>query len=292
MQVLNSTNLPTALVDAVKNDPYDDGGADISVTRLIGPPQITYLYKEHYDELTEDVLDRIWSLLGQAVHVILERADQLGVTEKRLFTEVQGWKVSGAFDRLVVTAKMILQDYKVTSGWAMLRGPKIEWEQQLNLLNYLCHVNGYEVSGLQVVAIFRDWHHTMALRNPDYPQQQAKAYHVQKWDLKITETYLNERVKLHKHAMDTGEYPECTNEERWYSKEQIALKKEKRQKAVRVFDAGDDEGRDKYLRSKNIVVDGVKYFWEHRPGEYKRCDKYCPVSAFCLQWGKNELVDQ
>ena len=100
VKITNKHGLPQALVNAVQNDPYDGGVADISVTRLIQPPQIGYLARGV--ELEEDVSERIWVLLGQAVHTILERAYQHSdaLVEQRLYTECCGWTVSGKPDLL------------------------------------------------------------------------------------------------------------------------------------------------------------------------------------------------
>ena len=71
--VTNVHGLPEALVPAVTNDPYV-GGGDISVTKLIDAPQVRALTRKHHDKLVVDVSERIWALLGQGVHTVLERA--------------------------------------------------------------------------------------------------------------------------------------------------------------------------------------------------------------------------
>ena len=73
MKITNVLNLPQPIVDAVQNDPYDSGESDISVTRLISPPRQVALANEHGRKLTEDCADRLFSLMGQAMHHILER---------------------------------------------------------------------------------------------------------------------------------------------------------------------------------------------------------------------------
>ena len=100
MKLTNKHNLPEAIYNAVKNDPYRKQG-HITVTTLINPPRIRALEQRHADELEEDVSDRLWSLLGQAVHVVLERAGADNVLqEERLGTQVNGWTLTGQFDRL------------------------------------------------------------------------------------------------------------------------------------------------------------------------------------------------
>ena len=71
--ITNKHGLPQSIVDAVANDPYV-GGGDISATKLIDAPQIMQLTRQHKDQITVDVSDRVWSLFGQAIHTMLERA--------------------------------------------------------------------------------------------------------------------------------------------------------------------------------------------------------------------------
>ncbi len=75
MKYTNLSNLPKAIERAVINDPYESN-SDISTTRLIAPPRIRVLQKRNWDLITEDVSDRIFSLLGQSVHHVIERAKQ------------------------------------------------------------------------------------------------------------------------------------------------------------------------------------------------------------------------
>jgi hypothetical protein len=157
----NKLNLPRSIVAAVTNDGYSRGKSDISVTQLISPPFQRKLRETV--EPQEDVADRIWSLLGQSVHTVLERAYPEGTTdavvETRLFTTVEGWSVSGQMDVLEAGT---LMDFKVTSVWS--RKGKPEWEQQLNLLAALCRRQmaetgdvRFNVNRIQIIAIFRDW---------------------------------------------------------------------------------------------------------------------------------------
>ena len=51
MKITNELGLPEALVAAVRNDPYDAGTCDISVTKLISPPRMVALEAEHGKEI-------------------------------------------------------------------------------------------------------------------------------------------------------------------------------------------------------------------------------------------------
>ena len=95
----NKHNIPQQIVSAIMRDPYSRGGAHISVTQLIQPPRIIQLKKRLENEIEEDASDRVWALLGQTCHKILERSDDTGAFhEERISLEVEGWTVSGASD--------------------------------------------------------------------------------------------------------------------------------------------------------------------------------------------------
>lgn len=264
----NLYGLPDALVNAVRNDPYT-GGGDISVTKLIDSPQKRALAKQYRDVVVEDVSERIWSLMGQAVHTVLERAQTSALVEQRLFAKVDGLTLSGQFDRAHIQDR-VLQDWKVCSTYKA-DGDK-GWERQLNVLRWLARENGIEIDRLEVVAIFRDWKKSEALRKADYPQQAVKTVTVPVWPYETTLEYIRERMDLHK-AADSGMAAECSEDERWYSGTTYALMKLGGKRAIRVSPVREelgDPGPD-----QEIVV---------RPGANRRCEHYCEVAPFCPQY--------
>lgn len=258
----NKHGLPVPLINAMKNDPYTRGRSDISVTQLIQPPQPRKLLKGR--EIEEDASDLIWRLLGQAVHTILERAyPGTAIVEKRLFSEVLGWVVSGQFD---VFDNGTLSDYKITSVYAYGR-VKPEWENQLNLLAALARRNSMDVKKLEIVAIFRDWRPKEALSD-DYPSSQVAVVPVQLWPEEKATAYLEERVRV--HQMENP--PPCSDEERWAQPEKWALMMKGRKRAVKLFET----------KPEITLLDGQ--YWEHRPGAFRRCESYCAAAPFCQQW--------
>jgi hypothetical protein len=265
--ITNKHGLPEALVAAVQNDPYT-GGGDISVTKLIDAPQRRALWLQHRDAVEEDVSERIWSLLGQAVHHILERAGTDTLVEQRLFAEVLGWTLSGQFDRLHLESRT-LSDYKVTTTYKA-KGDD-NWTRQLNVLRWLGAKNGLEVDALEIVAIFRDFRRAEAKRNPDYPQQSVKVIPVPVWPLDETEEYVKTRILLHQGAAAGDLNVGCTDEERWYTGDKWAIVKPGGKRALKVLD-----------EAPIAVPDGM--LLEHRPGQYRRCEEYCEVARWCPQW--------
>lgn len=267
----NRLNLPDVIVAAVENDPYTRGTSDISVTQLITPPYQRQLRANH--EVIEDVSDRIWSLLGQATHTIIERAYRgKGKVEERLFMEVNGWTVSGQYD---VIEDGVLHDHKITSVWAVKGDTKIEWEQQLNLLRLLAHENDIEIRGLRIIAILRDWSKVKAKMDSTYPQAQVVPVDIPLWPLERTRAYLHERVALHRLA----DPPPCTDEERWKTDDVYAVMKVGRKTAVKLYD-------DPIAANRHVVEAGAGHSVVKRAGGYRRCAEYCNVNHVCPQYAQ------
>ena len=135
------------------------------------------LEEKHIDDISVDVSDEIWKLLGQSVHTILERANEDNpdtITEERMYANVGGWTVSGQTDSISIDSG-ILKDYKVTSVWSVIsamREGKIDWEQQLNCYDWLNRQNYPEriINQLNIITINRDWSKNQKLsRGADYP---------------------------------------------------------------------------------------------------------------------------
>lgn len=289
MKFTNNNNLPESFVQAVTNDPYyDEERGDISVTTLIGPPQIRVLKAKHDDQIIEDVTDRLWALFGQMGHAILERQTTPStIKEIRLFAKFCGWDLSGKFDNLSLILEMILQDYKFTSTYAV-KVIKPEWEAQLNILNLLAKINGYKgIKKLQVVAMLRDWNQSMLLKSPDkYPQFPIKVIDVPMWSDEKTEQYIIDRIKLHQEA-DAGNVLPCTDEERWASTLCYKVIKEGNKNASKggvftaEFSADPKHEADQFIKNHK---DGALMTAVKQPREFKRCEKYCAVAPFCKQF--------
>lgn len=281
-KITNLYGAPDALVAAVANDPYDAGASDISVTKLIDAPQRRLLGRKHANDITVDVSERIWALTGQALHHILERAETNELVEQRLFADVDGWVLSGQFDRLHLGRKA-LQDYKFTTTYKA--NGDDNWIRQLNILRWLAHQHGHQVDTLEIVAIFRDWRRGSAERDPQYPQQAIKVIDIPVWDLDETHEYIRERIAMHQ-AAQKGTFIPCNDEERWYTGTKYALMKPGGKRALRVVDESDPD----VLQALLNEAAQRKYEVDVRIGEYRRCARYCEVSAFCEQWAKAKQV--
>lgn len=292
MKITNLQNLPQAIVNAVINDPYDGKGSDISATRLLAPPRINILTKKHWDELEEDAADRIFSLLGQSVHHIIERAAQEGdLSEERVFVnnkQTNGWTVSGQFDYLTKDGDLI--DFKTTSAWAVvdaLKNGKSEWEAQLNILDWLIRHSEtklpIKVKSLSIVAILRDWSKMKALTSVDYPKQQVVTIPITMWSDAEQDAYVQGRIALHQSAALQEEPPICSPEERWNKPDTYAVMKDGRKSAVRLLPSMDEA---KQFIKDNGMSEGKGSKIVLRAGEDTRCAHYCAVRDYCTHWTK------
>ena len=276
MNYTNNANLPQPLVSAIQFSDYDKVG-DISVTGLIQPPRIRQLMLRHDKEITEDVSEGIWRLIGSIGHKILERADtdnHLSEERLRMYTGEPDWAISGKADLL--GPDMTLSDYKFTSVWAV-KDAKIEWEQQLNLYALLYKHNGFLVERARIVAVLRDWSKIKAFKDPDYPQVGVVVREVPLWPSEQQEAFLGQRVRAHQQAdkLADDDLPMCTEEERWHKPNKYAVKKGTNKRATRVFDSNEEA----YEFKKNSELAGL--YVEYRPGEDTRCLHYCAVKDFC-----------
>lgn len=295
MKITNKYGLPGAIVEAIKNDSYTPGEkCDISVTQLISPPQLVQLHRTHRDEIEEDASDRIWALMGQAVHTILERSEPSAIVEKRLYGDFNGWRISGQFDRMTLR-EATLQDYKFASVWELINGLKPDRVAQLNILAELAIVAGHPIKRLEIVHIARDWSKQKARFDSNYPQSQVQRVQIPLWTHEERVAYINERVAMHQAARG-GEHVPCTDDDRWMRGDKWAVMKVGRKTALRVL--GDSESAKEWAESNGAdvaeIVDDIselkngQIYIQHRKGEAVRCESYCAVADFCAQYKGEE----
>jgi hypothetical protein len=278
--ITNKFGVPDVIFNAAKSDKYSRGNADISVTSLIDSPQIAVLRERHSEDLTADVSDRIWALLGTATHHLLDKSsgnsEGSHTTEERLFCRLGGWTISGGIDsQIQVGGSIDILDYKVTSAMSVIKG-KSSWEKQLNCYAYLVYKNkGLPVRKLEICAILRDWSRTTARRDRSYPQSPIIVVPVQLWDVEEQEAYILGRVHLHQAAR-AGEDIGCTPEEQWAYGEKWAAVKEGGKRAVRLFDT--EEEASNFAKEKGLTT--IK-----RSATCARCEgDWCGVNRWCKQW--------
>lgn len=297
MKVTNRFNLPQPIVNALLKDEYSRGASTRSVTTLIDSPRLRILRAEHEGSLEEDVSDRLWSVLGSAMHKVFEEASgdlANHISEERLFLEHSGWTVSGAIDlqEILPTGAIALTDFKMASVWSVTFGLKEDWVAQLNAYAWLVrHSKGMRVERAQIVAVLRDWKARDASFKHDYPQSPITVVDIPLWSDAQQDAYMAERIRLHQAAeferLTGGELPPCSGKERWERPAQYAVMKTGNKRAIRVLDSM--AAAREYIHDKEL---SDKHYVELRPGANVRCEDWCEVSAHCSQWARIKQVTE
>ncbi len=300
MTLTNELDLPEPIVRAIKGHDYaytkTIPGApykpicDFTTTQLIAPYRITVLRQKYDEHLTEDASDRIFALFGNAVHSILETAndeetpvyDLDGVlvpnprylVEKRFYADFPGGRLGGRIDVFEISSGT-LDDYKLCSYHVVKDGIKPEWQAQASINALLMEVDaGLKVKRARIIALFRDWSKMAAQRQNDYPPRQVAVLDVPLWDTHKTLAYINDRIAALRDAQANGA-PVCTPEERWRKPDQWALKKRGKKRASKLYDSEAEA-----LAAVALDESGESHV-EDRPGEDTRCLSYCSVTAYC-----------
>lgn len=270
----NRHNIDPVIARAVMEDDYEAVG-DTSVTRLVRPPQVTYLESVHGDEIVQDIVEGLYSLEGRALHHIIAqgKGDLPVVQEHRMMVEYNGWEISGQFD-VLYTDTRTLKDYKVSSVWSHILGGKQDHDEQLNFYAYLARRNELRVDRLKVVMWFRDWMASQVERDKQYPPLKVIEHEIPMWPVDSQVLAFQAKVELHQKAM-SGTYPQCTAEERWARPDSWAVMKPGAKKAYRVF--------EEQALAHPMAASMSGYEVVYRPGENVRCARYCPVMQFCEQ---------
>lgn len=283
MKLTNKYNLPQTFVNVLNRPTYTKGKAHLSATEIINSPRIVQLKKIHWDNLEEDVADKVWAIFGTAIHAVLELGkDDHHIIEQRLHANVDGWDISGAIDlQRVEDDGIIVADYKTTGAWAVMN-EKSDWEQQLNIYAWLVEkVKKVPVKKVEIIAIIRDWSRRDAQVKEGYPEAPIKVIDVPLWTFAQRENFIKERIQLHSNALFAAEtsddLPECSPSEMWEKPAFWAVRKIGNKRATAVFDT-----EDKALAK--IEELGKGYEIEFRPGERTRCANFCQVRDFCGQW--------
>lgn len=281
MNYTNTHNLPSSVVDAMTHSTYDLSKTDVtklSVTSLIDAPKSRLLRVRHWNEITEDVSENLWRILGQAVHSVMEGIKEKDrFIEERLSEKVGNSIVTGKID-LYEAKEKIVQDYKITSVWSVVNGAKPEHEKQLNSYAWLYRKAGFEVNSLRIVSLLRDWQKSKA-GDGNYPVIPIVVTLVKLWTIGEQQEYIESRVRLHEACMkdEDDAIPPCSPEERWQTPDVWAVHKGKNIRATKLCSSmAEAEETAKTVEAARI---------EFRQGEDKKCLGYCPVKQWC-SYGK------
>jgi hypothetical protein len=285
MKITNKQGLPAPFVALLARDFYTKGASQYSVTELMSPPKIRRMREQYDEEIEVDATELIASQLGTFMHSKLEgKAVEGYLNEERIFHSIDGITISGQIDIQEQTDDgIVIVDYKFVKAWSIqqhLAGKKDEWNIQLNIYKWLVEtVKKQKVCGLKICAVAKDWS-ARGVTQEHYPQAPAVMIDIPMWDSVTTETYVRQRLDMHRFAKQAHEFGEeiqpCTDEERWMSETIYAVKREGRKTAIRVF---------KSIEEATELAEKEKGYVEERKGEPVRCaGNFCGVSKWCKQY--------
>lgn len=283
MILTNHLNLPEQIVNAVKKDDYNNNGT-YSATTLLKDPKEIILFNRHKDEITEDVSEHVYSLLGTSVHYILEKAEEgeNQFKEERLYYKFGDDTISGKFDFYDMEEEM-LGDYKVTTVYKYLLGDNEHYRFQLLTYAYLLRKNGFPCKGGRIYQIFRDWQRSKAKFDKSYPQKPVNVitFRFYDKDFAYIENEIQQRLaNIHKYEdFADDEIPICSKENRWATDDKFAVMKKGRKSAVRVLNS--KEEAEEWMKNNGGE------FIQERPAESRKCVDYCSCCEFCNFWREN-----
>ena len=283
MILTNHLNLPEQIVNAVKKDDYNNNGT-YSATTLLKDPKEIILFNRHKDEITEDVSEHVYSLLGTSVHYILEKAEEgeNQFKEERLYYKFGNDTISGKFDFYDMEEEM-LGDYKVTTVYKYLLGDNEHYRFQLLTYAYLLRKNGFPCKGGRIYQIFRDWQRSKAKFDKSYPQKPVNVitFRFYDKDFAYIENEIQQRLaNIHKYEdFADDEIPICSKENRWATDDKFAVMKKGRKSAMRVLNS--KEQAEEWMKNNGGE------FIQERPAESRKCVDYCSCCEFCNFWREN-----
>ncbi len=144
--------------------------ADITVTELIGPPQIRALKARH--DFAVNPLDLVWASFGSGLHQMLELKTQPGgIAEERLIAQFDVPLPDGSTRRVRLGGTPdyfddrngTLSNYKVSSVYKCRQlhdqgaASMPEWTAAENVYGYLLRRLGFDVRRLTLCLLLRDW---------------------------------------------------------------------------------------------------------------------------------------
>lgn len=266
----------------------------------------------HYGKLTEgssrsailkDLMDDITAyknkMAQEAEQILSSLQKTTADIENRMFATLAGKIISGQQDRLDPMLKLI-EDYKVTSVWKVLKGDYQDWTEQLNIYRWLAYhqPKPIVIDKLQVTAILKDWKKHEIGRNPNYPKVPVAVIEIEVWDMVRITRHILDKVEVHEKAKlitDPKELADkfpCSDKDRWVKPGSWKVIKEGNQKASKVFYEDNYENKNQARADATAYQadKGNEYKVIFSGGEPTRCLEYCNVAQFCKQFNQTAVI--
>ena len=279
MLITNKYNLPEAFVKAIQNSRHNADGCLSATTLLKGTKEII-LENRHFDKITVDASDEVWSVFGTAVHLILEHQEDEAFKEESFSVPVLDYKVTGKVDRYDMKHETI-EDWKTASVWKVIFQDFDDWKRQGLIYTWLLRQSGLNVRHIRFIALLKDHSKSEAKKKADYPQAPVYIYEFDPTpeDMTSIEVYIKNKVFDVSQNVEKADndIPECSPDQRWATPAKWAVMKEGRKTAVKVCDS--EEEAKAFI--EDLEKEKDKYFIEERKGQDKKCSDYCACCEFC-----------
>jgi len=281
MKITNSNKIPLPIYRAISQNWYSGNSSQhfCSITSLLKGAKQFVLERRHQENIETEASELVWSLLGSAMHKVLEASENSEtLIEERLETELEGKIISGGIDHY---ENGIISDFKFTSVWSWIYESKLsDWEKQLNSYAYLYQKAGFPVDKLQIICVFRDWQKAKFRYKKQFERYpyQIEVVKIRKWTMTETEEFLKTRIKQFEEALNLPDdlIEPCSMKERWEGNVLYAVTKKGANRATKINESQSEA---------EIVLERLKdkgeYYIETRLQEPKKCLEYCPVNQFC-----------
>lgn len=289
MKITNELNLPQPFVSAVSREhTYTD--KRYSATSLLKGTREAILQRRHADEIEQDVSDSIWLIFGNAVHSILEQAQETESQLKENWVSADmpnGYTVSGIFD-LYDDSVGKVTDYKTATVWKVIFGEFDDYRKQVLIYCWILRQMGFDAHTGEIVMLLKDHSKTKAKTEANYPKHPV---HIVSWE--FTDNDFDEignwlEMKFLEieaaEALPDDLLPLCTPDERWAKPPKYAVMKNQNKRATKLFDTEAEAQSFIDFHSRNSKD---KFTIEKRPGTDGKCSEYCSVCEFCDYWRVN-----
>lgn len=282
----NKLSLPQPFVDAATgNHKYKPNR--YSVTEVLGGTCEAVLKRRHAGEAEEDVSDRLWAVLGSAVHKVLESAESAPEQhqEQWMCVEIDNdgerYELSGIPD-LYDERTGDVTDWKVTGTIKWQKQEFDDYRMQTLIYCWMLRQKGHKADNGEVVMMLRDWSKSKSRFDKEYPQCQVQKvrWHFTDEDFKEAELHIFKwfaEVSKQEKLPDSELVP-CSPENRWHRDDKWAVVKDGVKRATRVLDDPDTAAS---MCDSLGEKTGKRYHVEYRKGEDVRCEMYCSVAFAC-----------
>jgi hypothetical protein len=287
MKITNKLNLPAGLVKAVSTERHNAAGCISATTLLKGVKEII-LAERHWEELEDDVSDRVWAIWGTAVHSLLQQEGENDFAELEMSHKVDGITVTGRIDNYDMQNGIIC-DYKTASVWKVKFSDFDDWRKQGMIYAWLLRKNDLSVNKCRFITLLKDHSKTDAARDRQYPANPVFVYEfdVSFANLIKIDTFIRNKVRDYLRGLELADdkVPPCNPDERWDKATKYAVKKEGRKTAVRLLD---DQAEAETMAAEL----GKGHFVEIRPGESTKCQSYCLCCGFCNYYQRHVKAEE